>query len=77
MPFSDVSCENSRDSKHEDEDISCISTLMAKPSYRHMCRYHNYIVVKGFDDQSDDIAENTVSIGSSIAGRESSNTYRG
>ena len=75
MPFSDLSCQDSRDNKHEDKGISCVSTLMAKPSYRHMFRYHKYVLVKGFDDQSDDIAGNAISIGSSMAGHRDSTAY--
>lgn len=79
MTFSAASCQNSRDNKHEDEDIyiSYISTHMAKPSYRDMLKDDKYTKVKGFDDRSYEIVGNAISIGGGKAGREDSDTYRG
>lgn len=77
MPFRASNFQDSRDNKHNDEDISCILNPMDKQSYIGVFKDSIHTLVKEFDDQSYGTVGNTIFVGNSKAGREDSNAYRG
>ena len=64
------SCLDSRGSVHENDDISCVSTPMTKPSYRGVFKDGGYAAVKGFDDWRAGSQGTCMPIGNSAAVRK-------